>query len=255
MEAKKKFEYFVGIPQIVLYVLLLVCAFLIGSLTTKVRYLERLGSPAPASSGEQQAPQAQGQTAPAAQSAQDLPKITDEDHVRGERNAPIALVEYSDFECPFCQRFHPTAKQIVDEYKGKVMWVYRHFPLAFHANAQKEAEASECAAELGGNDAFWRYVDAIFERTTSNGTGFALDALVPLAKEIGLSEAKFKECLDSGKYAQKIKDEMDAGARAGITGTPGNVILNVSSGKTQLLPGALPFESFKTIIDGMLESS
>ena len=130
-----------------------------------------------------------------------VPPVTKEDHVRGDKNAELTWIEYSDFECPFCKRFHPSMLQMMDEYKGQVKWVYRHFPLSFHANAQKEAEASECAAELGGNDAFWKYTDAIFERTAANGTGFALDALVPLAKELGLSESKFKNCLDSGKYS------------------------------------------------------
>jgi len=254
-DAKRKFEYTVGIPQTILYVLLLVCAFLIGSLTTRVRYLEAIGRPIAGSTDESQVAPTQGQAAAPAQTAQDLPKITADDHVRGDRNAPIALVEYTDLECPFCKSFHPTTKQIVDEYKGKVMLVFRHFPLAFHANAQKEAEAAECASELGGNDAFWKYVDAIFDRTTSNGRGFSLDALVPLAGEIGLSQAKFQECLDSGKYTKKIQDEENAGAQAGVTGTPGNIILNVKTGETKLIPGALPFESFKTVIDEMLAAS
>jgi protein-disulfide isomerase len=253
MEIKKKFEFHVGLPQTILYVLLLVCAFLIGSLITKVQYLEKLGSPTIGATKDQQAPATQG--APPAETAKDLPKISADDHVRGDRNAPIALVEYSDLECPYCKSFHPTAKRIVDEYKGQVMWVYRHFPLSFHVNAQKEAEAAECAAELGGNDAFWKYVDTIFERTTSNGTGFLVDALVPLAKEIGLPEARFKECLDSGKYTKKITDEMEAGAKAGVTGTPGNILLNVKTGDNKLFPGALPFESFKTAIDEMMQAT
>jgi protein-disulfide isomerase len=254
-ETKKKFEFTIGVPQTILYVLLLVCAFLIGSLTTKVQYLESIGKPVAGSADESLGPSTQGQAAPQPQAAKDFPQITADDHVRGDRNAPIALVEYTDFECPYCKTFHPTTKQIVDAYKGKVMLVFRHFPLAFHANAQKEAEASECASELGGNDAFWKYVDAIFDRTTSNGTGFSLDALVPLAGEIGLSTSTFQACLDSGKYTQKVKDEENAGAQAGITGTPGNIILNVKTGETQLIPGALPFESFKTVIDKMLAST
>ncbi len=183
-----------------------------------------------------------------------------EDHVRGDRNARILLFEYSDLECPFCKRFHPTAQQIVDTYerssptgKGQVAWVYRHFPLSFHANAQKEAEASECANELGGNDSFWKYVDAIFERTTSNGTGFALDKLVPLAKEIGLNENSFKNCLDSGKYTKHVTDDETAGVKAGITGTPGNIILDTKTNKTKLIPGALPFDQFKVAIDDLLK--
>ncbi|MDP3985297.1 MAG: DsbA family protein [bacterium] len=196
-------------------------------------------------------------TAPAAEPSAGEPSgappvISDTDHVRGDANAPVTLIEYSDFECPFCQRFHATLQQVMDNYPGKVRWAYRHFPLSFHANAQKEAEASECAAELGGNDAFWKYGDAIFARTTANGTGFALDKLVPLAKEIGLNEAKFKECLDSGKYAQKVRDQMNAGAAAGVTGTPGTFVVN-ANGEAQLIPGALPYESVAQVIDSLLQ--
>lgn len=178
------------------------------------------------------------------------------DHIRGDVNkATVAVIEYSDFECPFCKRVHPTYKQIMRDYGDKVVWVYRHFPLSFHVNAAKEAEASDCAAELGGNDAFWKYTDKIFERTTSGGTGIALDQLVPLAKEIGLSEAKFKSCLDGGKYAQHVKDDMSGGEQAGVDGTPGNFIVNLKTKKSQKVSGAQPFESFKRAIDAALQSS
>jgi protein-disulfide isomerase len=181
----------------------------------------------------------------------ELPKITDADHIRGDKNAPLAFIEYSDIECPFCKRFHPTMLQMMDEYKGKVKWVYRHFPLSFHANASKEAEATECANELGGNDAFWKYLDALFERTTSNGTGFALDDLVPLAKELGLDEAKFKECLDSGKYTEHVQSDMAEGSSAGVSGTPGSFLVD-ADGNAQLVSGALPFSSIKSLLDAAL---
>ncbi|MBI4281120.1 thioredoxin domain-containing protein [Candidatus Uhrbacteria bacterium] len=180
-----------------------------------------------------------------------VPVVTDNDHARGDRNAPITLIEYSDLECPFCRQFHPTMKQILEAYPGEVRWVYRHFPLSFHANAQKEAEATECAAELGGNGAFWAYTDAIFDRTTSNGQGFPLANLVPLAKELGLNEQKFKDCLDSDKYASYVRDQMAAGASAGITGTPGTFVVD-AAGNSQLIPGALPFESVKQVVDSLL---
>ena len=154
---------------------------------------------------------------PAPQAAAVAPKIDKNDHIRGNKNARIALVEYSDLECPFCKTFHPTAQKVVDEYNGKVMWVYRHYPLSFHANAQKESEASECVYDQGGDDAFWKFIDAIYARTTSNGTGFALDKLGPLAAEEGVSEAKFTECLDSGKFAQKVKDQMTQGSKEGVS--------------------------------------
>lgn len=177
--------------------------------------------------------------------------VSKDDHIRGDKNAKITLIEYSDLECPFCQRFHPTVRQLLDEYKGQVNWVYRHFPLSFHANAQKEAEASECAAELGGTDAYWKYIDTIFERTTSNGTGFALDKLVPLAKEVGLDEGKFKECLDSGKMAARIQKDFSEGQSAGVDGTPGNILLT-KSGTSVVVPGAVPLEMLKSQVDQLL---
>ena len=178
------------------------------------------------------------------------------DHIRGNLSkATVAVIEYSDMECPFCKRVHPTYLQIMKEYGTKVVWVYRHFPLSFHQNAQKEAEASDCASELGGNDAFWKYTDKIFERTTSNGTGFPLDNLVPLAKEIGLNEAKFKSCLDSGKYAKHVQDEEASGANAGVNGTPGNFVVNLKTQKSQMITGAQPFSAFQSAIDAALKDT
>ncbi len=191
---------------------------------------------------------------PQPQTAGDLPPIDPKvDHIRGEfSKAKVAVVEYSDFECPFCQRHHPTMQQIVDTYKDDVVWVYRHFPLSFHQNAQKEAEATECANELGGNDVFWKYTDAIFERTTAGGTGFPLENLAPLAKELGLDELKFKSCLDSGKYAKHVQDDMSGGSAAGVNGTPGNIVVNLKTKETRIVSGAQPFAAFKSVFDAML---
>lgn len=180
-----------------------------------------------------------------------VPEVTDADHIRGNKDAKVTFIEYSDFECPFCKRFEPTMQQIEKEYGDKVRIVYRHYPLSFHANAQKEDEAAECASELGGNDAFWKYHDAILERTTSGGTGFALDALVPLAKELGLDESKFQDCLDTGKYEQHVKDDMAGGASAGVTGTPGSILID-AAGNSQLLSGAIPFATIKSALDAAL---
>lgn len=88
--------------------------------------------------------------------------VNDSDHLLGNPNAPVLMVEYSDLECPFCQRFHPTMKQALDEYEGQIAWVYRHFPLdALHPNARKAAEASECVAKVAGNDKFWEFIDEL----------------------------------------------------------------------------------------------
>jgi protein-disulfide isomerase len=181
-------------------------------------------------------------------------RVSARDHVYGNPKAPVSLIEYSDFECPFCKRFHLTAKEIVKIYKDKVNWVYRHFPLNFHnPGAQKQAEASECAHELGGNDAFWKYADAIYERTQSNGKGFPLTQIVPLAKEIGLDEKKFGECYASGKYEARGKEDLEEGAKIGITGTPANILLHHPTGEVIYKSGAQPIEAFKADIENLLD--
>lgn len=175
-----------------------------------------------------------------------------DDHIRGDKDAPVKIVEFSDLECPFCKRFHPTMKQVVDEYKGKVAWIYRHFPLdGLHSKARKEAEASECAAELGGNDKFWAYIDRVYERTPSNN-GLDLTLLPQIAEDIGLNKAKFEECLSSGRTAARVaKDSADAVASGG-QGTPYSVIIT-KDGKTYPVGGALPFESIKAAIDQLVK--
>jgi len=177
--------------------------------------------------------------------------VASEDRVRGNKNAKVAIIEYSDMECPFSKRFHSTVEQAFNEYKDKVRFVYRHFPLSFHANAAKEAEASECAAAIGGEKKFFEYSDKIFERTTSNGTGFALDQLVPLAKELGINEGKFKECLDGGKFTQKVQNDLNEGQTAGVDGTPGSIVL-AQNGKNVMISGAVPYSEVKAGIDKML---
>jgi protein-disulfide isomerase len=177
----------------------------------------------------------------------------DRDHIFGNPDAPVSLIEYSDFECPYCKRFHATARKAVDEYQGKVNWVYRHFPLSFHnPGAQKQAEAAECAAELGGNDGFWAYTDALYERTKSGGRGFPLSALVPLAEELGMDGAEFRACLDSGRHTARVQEDLQEGSRIGVTGTPGNVLLNNETGEVHMMPGALPYERLSAQLEKLL---
>lgn len=183
-------------------------------------------------------------------SAISLAPITNEDHIKGNKNAKITIVEYSDTECPFCKRFHPTMQQIVDDYNGQVNWVYRHFPLtSLHSKAPKEAEATECAAELGGNDGFWAYLDRLFAVTPANN-GLDLAQLPQIAEDVGLNRSKFEACLNSGKYAQKIQDQTDQAQAAGGRGTPYSII--VSGDQTIPVSGALPLEQIKSMIEPLL---
>jgi protein-disulfide isomerase len=163
------------------------------------------------------------------------------------------LIAYTDLECPYCARFHPVVDQVQKEFGDKVAFIYRNFPLSFHANAQKEAEASLCVGDLGGNDKYWSFVNKIFERTTSNGTGFALTDLGPLAKEVGVNQDKFQKCLDDGDMASRVAAELSDGTQAGATGTPTTFV--VKDGKTVSgIPGAYTFEQVKAIINSALEA-
>lgn len=181
-----------------------------------------------------------------------IKKPSTAEHWRGSKNARYVWVEYSDLECPFCKKIHPDMVKLMEENKDKVAWVYRHYPLSFHQNAQKEGEAAECAAAYGGNDAFWSYIDKIYERTTSNGTGFAVDSLGPLAAELGIDQGKFQDCLDKGTYEKKVKDEFKEGSTAGVQATPTGVIYDMKTGKTTLIEGALPYASLKEALDGFI---
>lgn len=254
IEVKKNHDrYYIPI----LVTALIIAAFVIGSLRTKGQYLKIMASKATGTAAQAQ-PIAQpnpqpAQLAAATSKPAGKPKeVTDKDHIRGNKNAKVTLIEYSDLECPFCKRFHPTMQEIMKTYGNDVRWVYRHYPLDFHQNAQKEDEAAECVNQLAGNDKFFEYIDKIFERTTSNGTGFALDKLGPLAAEVGVDQAAFQACLDSGKYAQHVKDDMAEGTAAGVTGTPGTFVVD-AKGNAQLVEGAQPAAAVKTIIDQVLK--
>ena len=186
-------------------------------------------------------------------------EIDKNEHVLGDISAPVKIIEFSDLECPFCKRFHQTMKQVMEAYEGKVVWVYRHFPIdQLHSKARKESEASECAGELGGNEKFWEYVDKIYEVTPSNN---GLDpALLPkLAEEIGLNKKAFEGCLKSGKYAEKIASQIEEAEKAGAKGTPYSIIIT-KKGKRYAIPGALLFEDagsqadMKRIVEAALKN-
>lgn len=224
-----------------------------GSLWTENQIL-RGGNTVGTTNNAGSAPTAAAPAAPSGPTADqlgNLPEVGKDEYIRGAKNAKVTLVEYSDFECPFCQRFHPTMQQVMDEYGDQVAWVYRHYPLSFHANAQKAAEAAECVGKLAGNEAFWKFGDLYFERTSSNGTGFPLSDLASLGAEAGANEDAVQKCLDSDEMAEKVKDQFEKGSAAGVSGTPGTFIVT-EDGVQELIPGALPYTQVQQAIEKYL---
>ncbi len=227
--------------QQLLYSILLIAVFLVGYLLARVQSLEGQNGTTPVAGTAQVAP---GDTAPAAKvdvANGTLPAL-------GDENAPVTIVEFSDMQCPFCRSFFTGAyQQIKSEYvdTGKVVMYLRHYPLSFHAAAQKSAEALECANE---QDSMWQFHDLMFnkqqELDPSGGTvDYTTDDIKTWATELGINTASFNECLDSGKYAEKVAQDTADGNAAGVSGTPAFFINGTP------VVGAQPYESFKALID------
>ncbi len=180
-----------------------------------------------------------------------LVPVSAKDHLLGSRSAEIIIVEYSDIECPFCKIFHNTMNQIMKDYDGQVAWVYRHLPIPqLHSKAIKEAEATECVAELGGNLAFWQYLDKLFETTGSNDS-LDLAQLPILAKAVGVNEQAFNTCLSSGKYTEAVKASAAEGFASGARGTPFSIIMKDGK-QVGSINGAEPLANIKAKLDAIL---
>jgi len=170
-------------------------------------------------------------------------EVSADDAVLGNKNAPITIIEFSDFECPFCGRFfNQTLPSIKEKYidTGKVKLVYRDFPLSFHPNAQKAAEAAECAGE---QNKFWEMHDILFEKGVSGG----INSFKQYAKDLGLDTTKFNSCLDSGRYTNEVQKDFQDGQSYGVSGTPTFFINGIE------VVGAQPFGVFQQIIDAELK--
>lgn len=169
-----------------------------------------------------------------------LENLADDDPYLGNPEAPVTIVEFADFQCPFCARLHADAlPKIIDKYvkTGKAKFIYRDFPLrSIHAMAEKAAEAGVCAHKQGK---FWPYHDLIYTRQSQLNE----ENLKVWARELGLNIDMFSQCLDSGKYAAEVEKDLNAGVAAGVEGTPGTFI------NGRLVAGAVPFESFAKIIE------
>lgn len=239
---------------IVLVIIFFLGGAVAGSIYTENKMLKSGGSvsgsaTAPtAGTGGDSAP---GPSGPTEDQLASLPEVTSEDHIRGNADAPVKLVEYSDFECPFCQRFHPTMQQVMEEYGDDVAWVYRHFPLSFHPNAQRAAEASECVADVAGEDAFWVYADAVFEKNGELGGSLTPTAIDEAIAEATSNTQAVNDCIESGEMTDIVTSEMNEGQSSGVSGTPGTFIVT-EDGAQELIPGALPFSQVQSSIDQYL---
>jgi protein-disulfide isomerase len=160
--------------------------------------------------------------------------------VQGPENAPVTIVEFSDFECPYCSRLIPSLTQVKQQYGDKVRLEFRQFPLNFHPSAQKAAEASLCAHDQGK---FWELHDAMF----ADQKALAVDTLKTKAKELGLNAEQFNSCLDSGKHAAAVQADLQAGSQAGVSGTPAMFI------NGRFINGAVPIEQITKVIDDELK--
>ncbi len=211
------------------------------------------------SSGTAQVAQAPTAAAPEAPSDQDLtPPSIEGGLVLGKADAPVTLLEFTDVQCPFCRKWvRETEEQIRKNYveTGKVKIVLRHYPLNFHPAAMPSAQAIECAKEQS-MDLGWKMHDALFdEQDKKDPSGqmvsFTADDIKAWAKSIsGLNTATFNECLTSGKYAEKVNQDMADGSAGGISGTPGFWVL--ADGKQKLISGAYPYSEFQAAFDGFL---
>jgi protein-disulfide isomerase len=172
------------------------------------------------------------------------------DLVRGDvTNADVAIIEYSDSDCTYCERFHPTLKQALSEDKNLV-WVYRFFPLTIHPNAYTEATALKCVADLGGNDTFWKYLDTIIN-VTLNPDPKSNEALTTYATADGVDAKLFKSCFANPATSKAIDADIAEAQSIGAQGTPYSIVVNLKTGKQTAIPGAYPIEDVRKAIESV----
>lgn len=178
--------------------------------------------------------------------------VSASDHIIGNPNAPVVIVEYSDLECPFCKQFQQTMQQIITTYGSDVAWVFRNFPIAsLHSKAPAEAAAAECANVVGGNGVYWKYIDEVFATTNSNNS---LDPaeLPKIASDVGLDMNAWNKCVSSGQTVAMVTAETGEAETAGAQGTPYSVLINTKTGSETPIVGAQPYSQVKQLIDTAL---
>lgn len=190
--------------------------------------------------------------APAPKEVTKIRPVDSTDYIKGNPNASILIVEYSDYDCPFCKNFHENMNRVMDDYgiTGKVAWVYRQFPIAqLHPNAERISQSALCVGELGGNDAFWKFSDSIFqERNLNEPTN--ITKLPEYAEKVGVKKEDLLSCLESGHHAKTIADNLREGANAGIEGTPHSFV--IVGNQMAAIEGSQPYTVIKQTIDNLL---
>lgn len=179
--------------------------------------------------------------------------VLETDYVQGSIDSPITIIEYSDTDCPYCQKFHQTMENLMIMYPGKIRWVYRMFPLeTIHENSRQEAIASICVAKLGGNDKFWIYTDKMFT-IDSSGDPFQLIKLPIFAKELGIDETAFNTCIKSDEATEVLEQQIQMGVKAKVKGTPLSIVIINKTGEQIPVFGAKSTEQMKEAIDAILK--
>lgn len=175
--------------------------------------------------------------------------VEDGDWIKGDPNAPIKIVEYSDYDCPFCSRFHATMDEVVAESDGQIAWVYRHFPLEqLHPQAAAVSLAAECVGEQGGDEAFWQFSDSYFEARGAQDATPHGELIPRLVAETGVNQATFTSCFESEKYAEKIQAQTADAIETGGRGTPWSILI-APDGTTFPINGAQPKASVEQLVN------
>ena len=178
---------------------------------------------------------------------------SDTDHVRGDlTTAQVLIFEYSDSDCPYCEKFHPVLQQVVNDYKGKVAWVYRFYPLSIHPDSFNESLALQCVGQIGGAKAFNTYLDTIINVTLTPGQQ-SDKLLATMATSQGIDQTKFKACIASSAATKAVQDGIDEAQAIGAQGTPFSILVNVKTGKQIIIPGSYPIADVKKDIDSLLQ--
>lgn len=182
------------------------------------------------------------------------PDISKE-HVLGNPDATVSMIEYSDFECPFCKRFHETPQEVQKKFGEQVNLIYRSMPLSFHGEAAVlEARAGECAARVGSNKVFWEYGNDLFKYSESNGKGLGDNqSIYTLASKYKLDKSKFKACLDDPATQKQIDDNLKSASDLGISGTPTTIVRNNKTGATEVVVGARSADQLEAAVNKVLK--